>query len=863
MKTLRLIISMILWVIVCLFGAGQPITWAKEGDVEYRFERIVIQNSALSYGSSDFALAPDGSIWIVSDDIKHIQHFDGYGTLITEFSEYCDSTILGIGKYAPNYDIALAPDSSVWLTENFTTAVNGTRHPHSLIRHYNKDGSLLAQIGNCTTDATQLFRSAVAPDGSLWVIDGFHIRHFNADGSLIAQSGSQGNAFKQFAYLESMENNYQLETKRLTDIIASLDGSIWILEETSKELSMSNTMYHLDANGNTLSQFEFNSENPNSTSTYTYFRIGMAIAPDGSIWVKKDSYDPNLGFHFDRIYHLSANSNTLEQLKLENEIKNNTNINMAIAPDGSLWLGDSFGTIRHLNSQGRLLDQFDILNSRPSYAPPKLTVAPDASVWIIDNMHGNIQKYVPRPKAMAAHPYKAVIFYGGSNQLAFPQSEYSVVFNDPASQVAKHAYEALKLQGFKTHGEIKLLTSGFTNMDLDNNGQTDDLQAATKESLRLAITDWASDAQDVVIFMVGQGGAKRLQINEQEVLGAEELAAWLVELEKAIPGKVTVVIEVDNSGSFLDALTNKNRPRVVIASTQANQVSNKGLSSFAYRFWSNVMNGNKLKEAFSNSWQATAALLTSGNLAQNAQLDSDGDAQSTQHDLDQLGNYCLGNCNGISVTKPVLELLSPAEQVLKGGTTLDLAIKLRHYRPIYQVWALVQRPGPLNASSDTPIESEEISLSCDEQQVCRNRYYRFDTLGQYRITFNAVYSNFMGADYQGINNNLSDPVTMLVTQPQSEVIIPAEYDDQLGLLYLYDVEVGGQHYVAKFQLQDGLFQVMYSEETTHFIEPSAHFDPVSNLVDVPLARAFGRLYQGSFKWLDNYQLQYLEAIPKP
>ena len=51
------------------------------------------------------------------------------------------------------------------------------------------------------------------------------------------------------------------------------------------------------------------------------------------------------------------------------------------------------------------------------------------------------------------------------------------------------------------HKEIKFLTAGNTQIDLDQNEKFDDLEAATKENLRIAITEWASDAKDVVIYL--------------------------------------------------------------------------------------------------------------------------------------------------------------------------------------------------------------------------------------------------------------------------------------------------------------------------------------------------------------------------
>lgn len=92
---------------------------------------------------------------------------------------------------------------------------------------------------------------------------------------------------------------------------------------------------------------------------------------------------------------------------------------------------------------------------------------------------------------------------------------------DGVEFVSQTAYKALKRQSFQFN-EIKFLTAGNQLIDLNQNGKFDDLEMATKESLRIAITEWALDAENITIFIIGNGGQESFQINSDEILTSQE-----------------------------------------------------------------------------------------------------------------------------------------------------------------------------------------------------------------------------------------------------------------------------------------------------------------------------------------------------
>ena len=125
-------------------------------------------------------------------------------------------------------------------------------------------------------------------------------------------------------------------------------------------------------------------------------------------------------------------------------------------------------------------------------------------------------------------------------------------------------------QGFAKN-EIKFLTAGNTQSDLDGNKLYDDLEPATLANLKQAITQWATDATDVVIYLADHGGDGSFQINQLETVYATQLSEWVQKLHDKIPGKVTLIIEASHSASLLPPLAAQRR--YLIASTEADHVA--------------------------------------------------------------------------------------------------------------------------------------------------------------------------------------------------------------------------------------------------------------------------------------------------
>lgn len=885
-----------------------------------------IGNSGNSAGQFEqplgIAIAPDRSLWVADTSNQRIQHFTPDGHFIAQFGSYGNDP----GQLQTPHDLAIAADGTVWVTNFFNNRVqhftaggqllqelNSTfDHPSGIAvaedgslwvldasqsaLHFSSDGSLIANLGKSNSEFTPYAIAASKDDGGLWVTDtiayisgfGFDPRKFN---HRIQRRDSQGLFSRQFGSLGQEPG----ELSGPLGIVEAPDNTLWVADTGNCKIQ------HLKADGSPIANW-----GDCNNRSFLYAPSGITVAADGSIWVVDGyayGYRTGIG-GYDRILHLSADGNVIAQFGSSEIVfccEHLPSIAKGIAAvaDRSIWITDPFkNTITHMAADGKIISQFGTQGSGPGqfYAPSGIAVAPDNSLWIADTgnnrlqhfspsgefleqlgSQGNaagqfnlpqglaltsdgslwvsesgnqrLQQFVPSTKSRSIHPYKAIVVAGGGATIANRSNR----FWESITQLGQHANSVLQQQGFKAHEEVLLLTAGNTQNDLDDNGKNDDLQPASKASLRQAIVEWANDANDVVLYIISQGGVDQLQINATETLSGTELSAWLIELEAKIPGKVTVIIDAPHSGSFIQSLAKQTRPRIVITSSniqQSNVLAHRGINSFSYAFWSQINAGVPLKLALRNI-QPVLTALTIDDEVQQLQVDSNADGQSNTRDFDSLGDYCLGKCN-INTPPPLfIKPLAQNDINLQAGTSLDLKISIQHSEKLSEAWVLVQRPDALHIDPNKAIDIPSFPLNCVADE-CSVRIDNLDFLGQYYLSFFLM----------DTLRQISLPSVMHVSKNRGKEILPAEYDAEQGILYLRNVMVGRQHYQAELGFQNGRFNFWAATTSGVPWEPAATFDPVNNLLQVPLAQVFGQLYQGSFKHLGNYSFELLNVKPK-
>ena len=117
---------------------------------------------------------------------------------------------------------------------------------------------------------------------------------------------------------------------------------------------------------------------------------------------------------------------------------------------------------------------------------------------------------------------KAIVLAGGGN--------YPGNFLWEATQInTNNAYDKLIYQGF-TPDRIQYLHPDLS-LDLDGNPLTQEVDAEPSvANLMDAITVWAADADNLVIYLADHGDKEVFRVNPREVLNSTMLASWLSQL---------------------------------------------------------------------------------------------------------------------------------------------------------------------------------------------------------------------------------------------------------------------------------------------------------------------------------------------
>ncbi len=128
--------------------------------------------------------------------------------------------------------------------------------------------------------------------------------------------------------------------------------------------------------------------------------------------------------------------------------------------------------------------------------------------------------------------------------------------------------------------------------------------SASLDNLKYAMTEWTKNkTQDVLLYMIGDGDTESFHVNQEERLSANQLGEWLNTLQESI--KVIVIYDAHQSGSFLEALEpSEGKERILIFSSGKDQQAcfdADGDISFSRFFWSDVLDGANVKDAFENA----------------------------------------------------------------------------------------------------------------------------------------------------------------------------------------------------------------------------------------------------------------------
>ena len=332
------------------------------------------------------------------------------------------------------------------------------------------------------------------------------------------------------------------------------------------------------------------------------------------------------------------------------------------------------------------------------------------------------------------------------------------------------------------------------NVDLNGDGLYDEVDdLATVKNLQEAITTWAVDADDVVVFITDHGGEGSFRINETELLDAEDLDSWLDALQNKIFGKVIVVYDACHSGSFLSYLKPpRGKERIVLSSADSGQeayFTSFGDLSFTNFFWQHIINGMSVYNAFfttKNSIEYTYG-------RQTPQMDDNGNGignEDGEGDLAKTTYIGKGLISGGGL--PVIDGVSPEQTLGEDETTAVITAKtVIDSDGIDRVWAVITPPDFDPGDPDNPVlDMPKIEMTHMGNNRYQGTFDEFTSGGTYTVTLYAK-------DNLG---SIAVPVQTLITKPLPE-LIPATFNAK-GHLSIPCLEIMGSYLHINLSLSD-------------------------------------------------------------
>ena len=302
------------------------------------------------------------------------------------------------------------------------------------------------------------------------------------------------------------------------------------------------------------------------------------------------------------------------------------------------------------------------------------------------------------------------------------------------SAIQKNAglsYDALTFQGY-TNDDIYFMSPVTFTAGVDG--------LPTLSNIQYAIDTWArTNTQDIVLYLLGNGGNGTFKVNETENLSGSDLDTWLDSLQTSIPGKVTVIYEACRSGSFLPLLTPPSgKERILISSATGSQSAyfiSGGDISFSKFFWGQVANGSNVRNAFLHGKDAIKYACR----GQTPQMDDNGNGTGNEKADGVLArNYTIGAGIMLAGDDPIIGSVSPA-QTLSGESSATLWAKdVTTTNTISNVWAVITPPGytsdPSNPVTDLPV----LALSHTGGGRYEGIYSGFSSEGTYEVAVHAI-----------------------------------------------------------------------------------------------------------------------------
>lgn len=607
------------------------------------------------------------------------------------------------------------------------------------VQKFTAQGQYVSQWGGFGTEEGKfVLPRGIAIDSSqnLYVADtgNNRIQKFSAGGQFLGAWGTKGSGEGQFESPEYMAFGSGLlfvaDTGNLRIQVFSPDGTY---------------------------QHEWSAKQENKQN----YISGFGVDQEGNVFVAETikgeviyNYDYIIGSESD-INHIRKFTSTGNEIRSWNTAHSPSIL--GIGRNGLIYIKNCH-TIEEYTLDGQKLGSFGKKGTSPGLlmSPGSVWVDAQGKIFVADTGNNRIQVFHDTGTGQTRQ--KAVIVAGG------PIDDNDIW--DGIQNNALTAYNALVQRGF-TDESIRFFSPNI-GFDLNFDG-LGDVMGASWTALRDAVVDWAADADGLLVYLAGHGRTGVFDLDSGQALNAGDLDAWLDQLQENLAGRVTVIIEACYAGSFIPSLAPPpGKQRILITSAGSNHVAyipSKGNLSFSSSFWTAILSGQSLGEAFAASAQAITQIVAS----QSPQLEATGDGvANTAEDQSAAQNVFIGNGVALTGEKPLIGSVS-SPQVISGSSAVLRAVGVNDPDGIERVWAVIQPPGFNPASVNSAItEFSEVDLKPDwlDPNDYKATWHGFNSQGTYQVFVYAM-------DGKG-NTSAPSLTTVSVGNPQrSRAVIVA------------------------------------------------------------------------------------------